>query len=248
MVSGNWLNYDGLNLNYGTTKALPEIAGDFMTYGDNREIEVYLNLAPNTLNGLPGLLQYSTLLFGSSSTTAAAAGIISETLLFPLNNGTSAIPTTGSTPLYPIIYLEQIEIITLIPMVASSATGINLGLVTTQTQASGASQFVQVTPNAGTQLLKGSGFTNSLFTTVGQKIVLTPLTADSIPASTAGQGDWLILGNVPVTTIYSNSASTALAGSAFLSAGAVGGTYTSGLLKIRIKYCIYGTINDSLNI
>lgn len=243
MSSGNWLNYDGLNLNYGTTKALPEIAGDFMTYGDNREIEVYLNLASNTQNGLPGLLQYSTLLFGSSSTTAAAAGIISDTLLFPLNNNTTAIPTTGSSPIYPITYIEQIEIVTLIPMVASSATGINLGLVTAQTQTSGASQFVQVTPNAGTQLLKGSGFTNSLFTTVGQKIVLTPLTADSIPAATAGQGDWLILGNIPVTTIYSDSASTKLATSAFLSAGAVGGTYTSGLLKIRIKYATYGQIN-----
>jgi hypothetical protein len=247
MVAGNWLNNDGLNLNYGTTKALPEIAGDFMTYGDNREMEVYLNLAANSQNGLPGLLQYSTLNFGSSTTTLAAAGVISDTLIFPLNNATTAVYVAGASPTYPIIYLEQIEVIVLQAAVPSSATGINLGLVTAQTgQTSGPPTWlIQVLPNAGVQLL--SNLTNAMMTTVGQKIILTSLAADSIPvASAVGQGSWLALGNMPLTTTLS-SVGGPLAGSAWLSAGAIGGTYTSGLLKIRIKYCIYGVINDAVS-
>jgi hypothetical protein len=249
MVAGNWLNNDGLNLNYGTTKALPEIAGDFMTYGDNREIEIYLNLAAQTQNGSPGLLQYSTLNFGSSTTTLAAAGVISDTLIFPLNNATTSLYGAGTSPTYPIIYLEQIEVIVLQAAVPSGATGINLGLVTAQTGQTTANApptwLIQVLPNAGTQLL--SNLTQTNIATVGQKIILTPLVADSIPvASAVGQGSWLALGNMPLTTTLS-SVGGPLAGSAWLSAGAIGGTYTSGLLKIRIKYCIYGVINDAVS-
>jgi hypothetical protein len=249
MSAGNWLNNDGLNLNFGTTKALPEIAGDYVMYGDQREIEVYLNLAPDTVtaggNVLPGLLQYSTLLFGSSTTTAAAAGIISETVLFPLQTTTNTLTGTVSGIITPQLFLESIEVVTLIPMTASSATGINLGLVTAQTgQASGPpTWWVQVAPNAGVQLLTGSAFVNSQFTTVGQKVILYPTT--QIPAAAAGQGSWLVDGNVPLTTTTVGAASTTpLAQSAFLSAGAVGGTYTGGLLKIRIRYSYYGLINN----
>jgi hypothetical protein len=83
---------------------------------------------------------------------------------------------------------------------------------------------------------------NAAFTTIGQKIILTGLAADNIPASQTGAGSWM--GNIPVTTINSSLATGApLALYAFLSAGAVSGTYTAGLLKIRIKYCFYGQIS-----
>jgi len=247
MVTGSWINNDGLNLQYGTSKALPEIGGDFLMYGDQREIEVYLNLAADTVtyggNTLPGLLQYSTLLFGSSSTTSQAAGVISLTTLFPIQTYTNTLTGTVSGLSGPQVNLESVEVVTLIPMTASSATGINLGLVTAQTgQASGQpTWWVQVAPNAGVQLL--NNLTNAMFTTVGQKVILYPTT--QIPAAAVGQGTWLIDGNMPVTTTTTTaSASSPLAQSAFLSAGAIGGTYTGGLLKIRIKYNIYGVINQ----
>lgn len=249
MVTGSWLNNDGLNLQYGTSKALPEIAGDYVMYGDQREIECYLNLAPDTVlvggNTLPGLLQYSTLLFGANTTTSQAAGIISLTTSIPLQTSTNTLTGTVSGISSPQLFLEAIEVVTLIPMTASSATGINLGLVTAQTgQATGPSTWwVQVAPNAGVQLLAGSAFVNSQFTTVGQKVILYPTT--QIPAAAAGQGSWLVDGNMPVTTTTTGAAATTpLAQNAFLSAGAVGGTYTGGLLKIRIRYSYYGIINQ----
>ncbi len=39
MASGNWNNNDGLYLKYGTSKATPATAGDFLAYGSNRVIE-----------------------------------------------------------------------------------------------------------------------------------------------------------------------------------------------------------------
>lgn len=248
MSSGDWLNNDGLHLQFGTTKALPEIAGDYVMYGDQREIEVYLNLAANTVvaggNVLPGLLQTTSLTFGSSTTTAAAAGIISDTVLFPLQTTTNTLTGTVGGINTPQLFLEAIEVVTLIPMTASGATAVNLGLVTAQTgQASGPpTWWVQVAPNAGLQLL--SGMVNASFTTVGQKVIYFPTTQIPVAAA-ANQGVWLAAGNVPLTTTKVDaSASSALAQSAFLSAAAVGGTYTGGLLKIRIRYSYFGLINN----
>lgn len=39
MVGGNWLNPDGLYQQYGTSKAVPTTSGDYLSYGDTREIE-----------------------------------------------------------------------------------------------------------------------------------------------------------------------------------------------------------------
>lgn len=39
MVTGNWNNNDGLYLKYGTSKAVPATAGDFLGLGSNRIIE-----------------------------------------------------------------------------------------------------------------------------------------------------------------------------------------------------------------
>lgn len=45
MTSGNWMNNDGLYLQYGTSKAVPTTMGDFLSYGESREIEFTITLA-----------------------------------------------------------------------------------------------------------------------------------------------------------------------------------------------------------
>lgn len=63
MVGGNWLNNDGLYIQYGTTKAIPEVAGDYLSYGDTREIE--LTITPSTLTTTP-VIQSNTTFFPSN--------------------------------------------------------------------------------------------------------------------------------------------------------------------------------------
>jgi len=44
-MAGTWLNSDGLYLKFGTTKVVPDIGGEFKTYGDLRTIELDLDLS-----------------------------------------------------------------------------------------------------------------------------------------------------------------------------------------------------------
>jgi hypothetical protein len=44
-MAGTWLNQDGLYLKFGTTKVVPDIGGEFKTYGDLRTIELDLDLS-----------------------------------------------------------------------------------------------------------------------------------------------------------------------------------------------------------
>lgn len=62
MVTGNWLNNDGLYLQYGTSKATPETAGEFLSYGDNRVVEVLIDLTTLTTTAA---IQSNTELFPS---------------------------------------------------------------------------------------------------------------------------------------------------------------------------------------
>lgn len=48
MVSGSWFNNDGLMLQYGTQKAIPEPGGDYLMYGPNRVMEVVVDLTSLT--------------------------------------------------------------------------------------------------------------------------------------------------------------------------------------------------------
>lgn len=61
---GSWMNNDGLYVQYGTTKAVPTTAGDYLSYGETREIELTVTLA---------------------NTAAAATTILGNTTLFPSN-------------------------------------------------------------------------------------------------------------------------------------------------------------------
>jgi len=48
MSSGNWLNADGLYLEFGTTKPATDAAGDYKGFGSNRVFEVVLDLTTLT--------------------------------------------------------------------------------------------------------------------------------------------------------------------------------------------------------
>lgn len=52
MVAGNWFNPDGLYVQYGTQKAVPTTTGDYLSYGETREIELTITLATLTTSAV----------------------------------------------------------------------------------------------------------------------------------------------------------------------------------------------------
>jgi len=44
MVQGSWMNNDGLYLKYGVSKVVPATAGEYLTYGEFRTAEFYIDL------------------------------------------------------------------------------------------------------------------------------------------------------------------------------------------------------------
>lgn len=233
MVSGYWINQDGLSLQYGTSKAVPEVGGDYMVYGDTREIETYVALVPYQLT-TGGLQIPAAPTSFSGATNAAAAGITSLTTQVPLQTTAPVVTTTGGALVLsaPQVFYESIEIETLVAAAGGTSISIGLAQINPATQA-----FVQITPNAGVQLV--NTFVTASMATAGQKSIfyLPGNTTDSVPASIAGGGTWL--GNVPLVT----NAITPLPNAAFISTIAAG-TFTNGLLKVRLRYTIYGNINQ----
>lgn len=57
-MAQNWTNKDGLFLQFGTDKAIATTAGDYLAYGDTREIEFTLDLT--TLTTSPLILANTT--------------------------------------------------------------------------------------------------------------------------------------------------------------------------------------------
>lgn len=51
-MSGTNLNGDGLYLKYGTAKAVPTTAGDYLSYGASREIEIILDISTLTTSSV----------------------------------------------------------------------------------------------------------------------------------------------------------------------------------------------------
>lgn len=245
MVAGFWLNQDGLPLQFGTQKVIPELGGDYLMYGENREAEFYVNLAATSFGS--GVIQNPALPSSFSGTsTPNAAGILSLTTLFPLQapavSGDS-IPPAGSSGLFqilqPHLYIDQIDLEVLVAANAGTggATGLTgIGLVTVNNQTD---QFVQVTPNAGTQLL---GTCVNAKMAVGMHYTWY---ADGTAFGTASPptaGSWL--GNVPAVTNTITPTPTNAFVSAIASAGTFSGTTAAGLLKLRVRYNYYGVINQ----
>jgi hypothetical protein len=238
MVAGFWYNQDGLPLQYGTQKAIPDVGGDFLVYGDTREIETYVALVP-TQFGSAGVQIPACPTTFSGTGTPIQAGVQSLTTFIPLQ--TTAVNTGGSTITFTAtqMFIEQVE--TEVLIAAAGGTSLAIGLVTTsQLPGSPNATFTQVTPNAGTQILKNQLLAQQ--STVGNKVVYTnPGTFgfNYLAPGTlvAGGGDWVGV-NMPLVT----NTITPLPQSAWLSAIATG-AYTNGLIKVRIRYTLYGEIS-----
>jgi len=238
MVAGQWYNQDGLYLQYGTQKAVPEIGGDYLVYGETREIEQLTPLVPFqlTASGQPVPAPAQTTFSGTG--TAAAAGIQSLTTLLPLQQTAPVVTTTSGTLLLsnPQIFIEQVDIETLVT--AAGGTSIAMGLVCTS-PGTPSSSFVQVAPNAGTQIIKNVVMASLV---AGTRITWTSpgatgfLWNNTTNGTVAGGGDWVGI-NMP---LVSNSI-VPLPSSAWLSTIQTG-TFTNGLLKVRIRYTVYGNI------
>ncbi len=288
MVAGNWLNYDGLYLQYGTQKAVPELGGDYMVYGSNRELEVMIPLGA-TVFGLPtGNVATAPLPSSfqgtvASQTALANTGIVSYTTLFPLQP-TAPVAMAAST-IYvasagaasgilniqnPQMFIDEISLTTLVPANAGTggATGLTgIGLVINLGQVGAtAPSWAQVTPNTGLQLMgailnaqmvpsatvPGKWiFEPGLSGGVQQMSLLEGYTTSGTAVTTVpGAPQWL--GNVPLTTLAETSLPGSLPNNAYISAIASGGVFTGsaggGLLKLRVKYFWYGSINDATQI
>jgi hypothetical protein len=245
MVAGQWYNQDGLYLQFGTQKQVPEIGGDYLVYGETREIEQYIALVPTqwgnpaTPGTSPFVIAAAPTSFSGTS-TAAAAGIQSLTTLMPLQGTLPTGLTSGTIILNNTqLFIEEVTVETLVA--ATGGTSLAVGLVTSsQLPGSPNSTFVQVTPNAGVQLINTLAIAS--MGTVGERVSFTAPnttglrwdTATTATGSTSGQ--WM--GNVPLVT----NAITPLPQSAWISSIATG-TFTSGLIKLRVRYTIYGNIS-----
>jgi hypothetical protein len=247
MVAGTWYNQDGLYLQYGTQKPVPEIGGDYLVYGETREIETYIALVP-TQWGSPATAGISPFVVGaapttfSGTTTALAAGIQSLNTFVPLQGTLPTGLTSGTIILDKTqLFFETVEVETLVG--ATGGTSLAVGLATTsQLPGTPNATFVQVTPNAGSQILNGLLTAN--MATPGMRATFWTATATSgiifggtgFATAIAGNGAWL--GNVPLVT----NVITPLPQSAWISAIATG-TFTSGLVKLRLRYNMYGNIS-----
>lgn len=253
MVAGTWVNNDGLVLQYGTQKALPELGGDYSLKGDTREIETYLNFAPtywgtgtNPSPVIPSMIPGTTF---NGTGTPAQAGIISLTTQFPLQTvangfstaGGSAFTSNGTTVMInnTQLYIEAIEWETLETFNKGSGTctSFTVGLVTWN---SSTNAWVQVTPNTGVQIV-GTAVVANL--TAGTKWTWYP--DGSVFGSSSGNaptaGSWL--GNVPAVT----NSIVPIPANAFIACLGVTATSTvtgsaTGLAKLRVRYNIYGNI------
>jgi hypothetical protein len=256
MSTGSWLNQDGLYLQFGTSKAIPEAGGDYLVYGDNREIEVLINLGTTAYGSksgqtgalnpaLPSSFQGTV----ASQTATANTGIVSFTTFFPLQvtAPVTVANTSGVLQLNnPQLAIDSVELETLVSANAGtgSATGLTgIGLVIADNSVT-PSRWVQVTPNAGTQLM---GAVTNAQMTAGKRFTFYPDGTAIGTGTPPTAGDWVGTTTNGLQVPLVTNALTPLPNNAYISAIASGGTFTGssggGLIKLRIKYYYYGTIN-----
>jgi hypothetical protein len=238
MATGFWLNQDGLPVPYGTSQAIPSAGGDYLVYGETREIEQLIPLVPIAWGtGGVQLPAAPTSFLGTGRPDQA--GIHSLTTLMPLQI-TPVTAVSGGVITFTTnqLFIEQVEIDTIIG--AAGGTSLNVGLACVS-PGSPSSAYVQVTPNAGVQLIDTMVIAN--FNASGKKTTWNSPGTTGIQSGVAanntiaGGGAWL--GSVPLVT----NALTPLPSKAYISSIATG-TFTTGLLKLRVKYTMYGNISN----
>lgn len=257
MVGGQWTNADGLPLNFGTNKALPELAGDFLAYGDTRMLEAYItygNMNWGVNNSFPQLPVMASGTFNGTG-TPQTAGIISLTYDFPLQTakvgtgGTGGFAATlGNMAVNNTqIWVDEMSLEVLSTFVDATANSFNVGLV----MWNASSSIWQIVLPAGSGTTVPNHFLN--ITTLGTLIAGQKWTWNSdaagIPwgstsanAPTVKAGAWL--GNLPQIT-NTGATSNTVGYLAAIATGAPTSNSTStagGLAKFKLKYTIYGNI------
>lgn len=261
MVAGNWLNNDGLYLQYGVQKAVPELGGDYVMWGPNRCLEVFVSLGAMSM-GNPVSQANTTALPSSfqgtvaSQTAAANTGIVSYTTFFPLQPTAPVTVGTGTpgilTLTSPQLWISQTDFeVFVAAATAGSATGIaGVGLVCALPIAGSntTAAWAQITPNAGTQLWNATTNAKMALGMHYTQYADGTLFGTSSPPSASS---WH--GNVPLTTLSETFLPGSLPNNAYLSCITTGsaqytGAADAGLFALRIGYRQLYTINDSTQI
>ena len=248
MVAGYWVNQDGLPLQFGVSKVQTAQGGDYLVYGETREIEQFIPLVPMAM-GTGGVQTPAPPTSFSGTSTPIAAGIQQLTQIVPLQI-TPVTTVSGGVITFTTsqLFFEQVEVDTIIG--ATGGTSVSIGLVASQPNVPAQSQtagYVQVTPNAGVQIVNGLLTAN--MATSGQKALFTQPGSTGLLMSAAngtpiaGGGSWL--GSVPLVTntMYNTAGQVILPAKAYISTIA-SGTFTSGLIKLRLRYTLYGNISQ----
>lgn len=189
MTYGSWLNADNLLLQYGAQKAVPTTGGDYMSYGETREIETLIYLA------------------GLTTTPQ----IVDVTTFMPAGTQT---------------FIEQVEAVCEVGATGGTSFSVGLGYPTPGTTTYTTNSITNASYPAVT-VISNTAFINTMLianvTTAGQKTILAEGTtaAGAYIGSTGGA----YLGSSSATTTFSNYI-TALAA----------GTFTNGVVRVRIKY------------
>lgn len=107
MSAGNWFDPDGLYRQYGTTKAVPATAGDYLSYGQTRLIEVDVDLTTLTSSAViqDNVTFFPALCFIESvevETTTTSVGGTSFSLGLVQLDRTTAVSTTEFLAAAPI--------------------------------------------------------------------------------------------------------------------------------------------------
>ena len=190
MSIGSWYDNDGLLRQYGAQKANPTTGGDYLSYGDTREIEVTLTLANLT-------------------TTATLAAL---TTFIPVGVGQ--------------VFIEEVTYDTEVGMTVGTATAFSVGIGNIVYPATystiGGASLPAITTINDTAFINGA--LNATVTTAGQRTTLV----------TGSTGAGSLIGTASSATTVAN----------YITAKSVGGTYTGGVVKVRIRYRGIGTITQ----
>jgi len=199
MSIGSYLNDDGLLIQYGTQKAIPQDGGDYVTFGSNRVAEVLVDL--------------------KSLTTSPQ--VQSLTTSFPAGYN---------------VFIEKVELT--VEEASAGGTSFSVGLgyfsgstyanVTSRTETStsgGYSSQSNVSNLPGVTASSNTAFVNALVN------ASTNAAGDLITLSTGSTSAGGLIGTTS-TDVTHQLYITALAA----------GTYTAGLVRVRIYYHGFGTI------
>jgi hypothetical protein len=94
MVTGTWLNKDGLYIKYGTSLAVAGTAGEFKTYGPLRELEVKIDLS--LLNtSTPTIIDYNTFFPSGDNYMIEQVDVVADVLMSTASSPTLSVGLIG---------------------------------------------------------------------------------------------------------------------------------------------------------